>query len=118
MAVAAPQRDAAAVDGVVEIVGQDVRIFLNPGQVEEILLTAAQSLFAIVVLADFRFSLLEGIVFFVLFATQMISTSPEFRYYYSFLYLVLAIGFVTTRPRVRRSMWALLRGAPEEAGKD
>ena len=90
---------------------------LDPRQVEEILLTAAQSLFAIVVLADFRFSLLEGIVFFVLFATQMISTSPEFRYYYSFLYLVLAIGFVTTRPRVRRSMWALLRGAPEEAGK-
>jgi len=70
------------------------------------------------VLADFRFSILEGMVFFVLFATQMISTSPEFRYYYSFLYLVLAIGFVTTRPRVRRSMWALLRGAPEEAGKD
>ena len=91
---------------------------LDSRQVEEILLTAAQSLFAIVVLADFRFSLLEGIVFFVLFATQMISTSPEFRYYYSFLYLVLAIGFVTTRPRVRRSMWALLRGAPEEAGKD
>ena len=91
---------------------------LDPRQVEEILLTAAQSLFAIVVLADFRFSILEGMVFFVLFATQMISTSPEFRYYYSFLYLVLAIGFVTTRPRVRRSMWALLRGAPEEAGKD
>jgi cation:H+ antiporter len=91
---------------------------LDPRQVEEILLTAAQSLFAIVVLADFRFSILEGIVFFVLFATQMISTSPEFRYYYSFLYLVLAIGFVTTRPRVRRSMWALLRGAPEEAGKN
>ena len=37
VAVAAPQHDAAAVDGVVEIVGQDVRIFLNPGQVEEIL---------------------------------------------------------------------------------
>ncbi len=90
---------------------------LDARQVEEILLTAAQSLLAIVVLADFRFSLLEGIVFFVLFATQMISTSPEFRYYYSFLYLVLAIGFVTMRPRVRRSMWALLRGAPEEAGR-
>src|SRR5882672_10072741 len=71
---------------------------LDARQVEEILLTAAQSLLAIVVLADFRFSLLEGIVFFVLFATQMISTSPEFRYYYSFLYLVLAIGFVTMRP--------------------
>ncbi len=88
---------------------------LDARQVEEILLTAAQSLLAVVVLADFRFSLLEGIVFFVLFATQMISTSPEFRYYYSFLYLILALGFVAVRPRVRHSLWMLLRGRPGEA---
>lgn len=83
---------------------------LDPRQVEEILLTAAQSLLAVVVLADFRFSLGEGLVFFVLFATQMIWTSPEFRYYYSFLYLVLAIAFVAMRPVVRQSLWGLLRG--------
>jgi cation:H+ antiporter len=82
---------------------------LDARQVEEILLTSAQSLFAVTVLADFTFSLLEGVVFFVLFATQMVSTSPEFRYYYSFLYLTLAIGLVAMRPAVRQSLWTLLR---------
>ena len=70
---------------------------LDARQVEEILLTAAQSLFAVVVLADFSFSLLEGGVLFVLFSTQMISTSPEFRYYYSFIYLGLALALVVAR---------------------
>jgi cation:H+ antiporter len=88
---------------------------LDARQVEEILLTAAQSLFAIMVLADFSFSLVEGALLFVLFSTQMISTSPEFRYYYSFIYLVLAAGMLVFRPKVRRSVWALLRRAPPAA---
>lgn len=83
---------------------------LDGRQVEEILLTAAQSLLAVVVLADFQFSLLEGVLFFVLFSTQMISTSPEFRYYYSFLYIVLAAGMICFRPSVRHSFFGLLRG--------
>ncbi len=82
---------------------------LDARQVEEILLTAAQSLLAVVILADFRFSLLEGMVLFALFSTQLISTSPEFRYYYSFVYLVLAVILVVARKSVRSSVWALLR---------
>lgn len=89
---------------------------LDPRQVEEILLTTAQSLFAVVILADFSFSLLEGVVLFVLFGTQMVSTSPEFRYYYSFLYLVLAIAFVVMRPQLRQSLWLLLRGTQVRRG--
>lgn len=85
---------------------------LDARQVEEILLTAAQSLFAVMVLADFSFSLAEGATFFVLFSTQMISTSPEFRYYYSFLYLGLALGLLVFQRKVRSSMWALVRRAP------
>jgi cation:H+ antiporter len=85
---------------------------LDARQVEEILLTAAQSLFAVVILADFRFTLLEGAAFFVLFSTQMVSTSPEFRYYYSFLYLLLALGLVLFRSSVRRSFVSLLRHGP------
>src|SRR6185369_17521217 len=80
---------------------------LDTRQVEEILLTAAQSLLAVVVLADFQFSLLEGVVFFVLFSTQMISTSPEFRYYYSFLYIVLGLGLICVRRDVRGSVIGL-----------
>jgi cation:H+ antiporter len=84
---------------------------LDARQAEEILLTAAQSLFAVVVLADFRFSLLEGAAFFVLFGTQMLSTNLEFRYYFSFLYLVLTAGLVLFRPEIRRSLWVLMRRA-------
>ncbi len=83
---------------------------LDARQVEEILLTAAQSLFAVVVLADFQFSLLEGVVFFVLFSTQMISTSPEFRYYYSFIYILAGIGLICVRRDVRSSVVGLLIG--------
>jgi hypothetical protein len=64
------------------------------------------------VLADFSFSMAEGATFFVLFSTQMISTNPEFRYYYSFLYLGLAVGLLVFRRKVRSSMWALVRRAP------
>jgi len=85
---------------------------LDARQAEEIFLTAAQSLFAVVVLADFRFSLLEGAAFFILFATQMFLTGLEFRYYFSFLYLALAAGLVLFRPVVRQSLWALVRRAP------
>ncbi len=85
---------------------------LDSRQVEEILLTAAQSLFAVIILADFRFSLLDGTVLFVLFSTQLLSTDPVFRYWYSFLYLVLAAAFVLFRSNVRHSLWELLRRAP------
>lgn len=83
---------------------------LDPRQAEEILLTAAQSLLAVVILADFRFSLLEGAVLFALFVAQLLSVDPVFRYYYSFLYLLLAAGLLF-RAEVRRSLWLLVRRA-------
>ena len=85
---------------------------LDSRQVEEILLTAAQSLFAVIILADFRFSVIDGLVLFVLFSTQLLSTDPVFRYWYSFLYLLLSVGLVVFRSDVRDSLWTLLRRAP------
>jgi cation:H+ antiporter len=41
-------------------------------QAEEIFLTAAQSLFAIFILSNFRFSMLEAFVLLVLFSTQLV----------------------------------------------
>lgn len=41
-------------------------------QAEEIFLTAAQSLFAIFILSNFRFSMLEALVLLVLFSTQLV----------------------------------------------
>ncbi|OHB74718.1 MAG: hypothetical protein A2Z34_06920 [Planctomycetes bacterium RBG_16_59_8] len=44
---------------------------LDPRQMEEIFLTAAQSLFAIFVLSNFRFSMMEAMTLLLLFSTQM-----------------------------------------------
>jgi len=85
---------------------------LDARQSEEILLTAAQSLFAVVLLADFRFSLWDGLVIAALFATQVPLTDPIFRHYYSVLYLVLAVGLLITRPGLRRELWRLVRTGP------
>ncbi|MFA5794302.1 MAG: sodium:calcium antiporter [Candidatus Brocadiia bacterium] len=45
---------------------------LDSMQTEEIFLTAAQSLFAIFILANFRFSMLEALTLIVLFTTQLV----------------------------------------------
>jgi len=82
---------------------------LDSRQAEEILLTAAQSLCAVVILSDFKFSVYEALLVFVLFATQMPFPDPEFRWYYSFLYLAIAAGLLIARRDLRRSLWALLR---------
>ena len=81
---------------------------LDTRQVEEILLTAAQSLFAVIILADFRFSVVDGLLLFVLFSTQLLSTDPIFRYWYSFMYLLFAVALVVFRSDVRRSLWMLI----------
>jgi len=44
---------------------------LDSRQIEEIFLTAAQSLFAIFILSNFRFSILEAFVLLLLFSTQL-----------------------------------------------
>ena len=76
---------------------------LDARQVEEVLLTSAQSVFAIVILAHLRFSLRDASALFLLFATQLIFTDPRVRYGYSALYLALALFMLLKdRERVRR----------------
>src|SRR6476660_8269853 len=67
---------------------------MDSRQVEELFLTAAQSLFAVAILANLSFTLGEAILIFVLFSTQLLVPDPRFRYYYSFMYIVLAVGWV------------------------
>ncbi len=64
---------------------------LDARQVEELLLTSAQSLFALIVLANLRFSILEALTLFILFATQFFFTNPTFRLVYSGVYILLAV---------------------------
>ncbi|HVH92818.1 MAG TPA: hypothetical protein VM783_15725, partial [Candidatus Acidoferrum sp.] len=53
---------------------------MDSRQVEELFLTAAQSLFAVAILANLSFTLGEAILIFVLFSTQLLVPDPRFRY--------------------------------------
>jgi cation:H+ antiporter len=85
---------------------------MDSRQVEEILLTAAQSLFAVAVLANLSFSLLEALIIFVLFTTQLLIPDPRFRYYYSFLYIILAVGLILLKRDSRGAVRALFSKEP------
>lgn len=89
--------------------GQLEPMHLDTRQVEEILLTAAQSLFAVAVIASFTFSLNEAIALFVLFVSQLFFVSPEVRFLYSVLYLALAVALLVT---IRENRISLLSGMP------
>jgi cation:H+ antiporter len=81
-------------------------------QVEEMFLTAAQSLFAVAVLANLSFSLMEALVIFILFSTQLLFTDPQFRFYYSFVYVALAVAMVFFMKDVRDGVRGLFSRAP------
>jgi cation:H+ antiporter len=78
---------------------------LDERQVEEILLTAAQSLFAVAVIANLEFSLMEAVVLLVLFVPQPFFTSAESRYAYALLY---GLAFLVTLWRHGRSQNAFV----------
>lgn len=84
-------------------------LLLDDRQTAEVLLTSAQSIFALVVIANFRFSLVEAFILLGLFVVQLFFPSPGFRLAYSIVYVVLALGlaFLTRRNRV-----SLLVGIP------
>jgi cation:H+ antiporter len=93
---------------------------MDDRQMEELLLTAAQSLFAVAVLANLSFSLSEALLIFVLFTAQLLIPDPRFRYYFSYLYIVLTIGLIIVKRDSRDSVLGLFQrerspqAAPEE----
>jgi cation:H+ antiporter len=72
-------------------------LHLDERQVEEILLTAAQSAFAVAVLANMRLSTLEAFGLFALFIGQFFFPQKEIRYIFSVVYLILAAIMITRR---------------------
>jgi cation:H+ antiporter len=84
-------------------VGAWVPMDLDHRQKEELLLTSAQSLFAAVVISDFRFALWEALLLLVLFVAQLFIPQESIRYIFSGLYLLAAIIMIFTS-RVRRQM--------------
>jgi cation:H+ antiporter len=85
---------------------------LDQRQIEEMFLTAAQSLFAVAILANLSFSLVEAAIVFLLFSTQLFFPDPLFRFYYSFLYVVLALGMVLLKRDARQGVVGLFNRAP------
>lgn len=89
---------------------------LDSRQREEVLLTAAQSLFAIAVFANLKMSRQEALLLFLLFGTQLFLSDQRVRLGYSAAYLALAAGLLTFRWReaapTARTAWEILRGRP------
>jgi cation:H+ antiporter len=84
---------------------------LDARQREEIFLTSAQSVFGLVVIANYRFSVVEAFTLFALFVLQLFFTSPEARWAYAAVYLLLAGGMLV-RGDTRRAAARLLRRRP------
>jgi cation:H+ antiporter len=83
--------------------GSTGAMILDHRQREELLLTSAQSLFAAVIIADFRFSLWEAILLMALFFGQFFFPQESIRYIFSGIYILTFIVLVLTSS-VRRQV--------------
>jgi cation:H+ antiporter len=81
---------------------------LGGRQTEELVLTAAQTLFGVAVLTDLRITRSEAVLLFGLFAAQFVVPAPEVRYLLAVVYLILAVVLLV---RHRRHLPALLSAA-------
>ncbi len=89
--------------------GQLEPLELEARPAEELLLTSAQSLFAIAILADLRFRLIEATALLVLFIVPWFFPAEGSHYFFSALYFVLALGWGFRNDESRRGMARLLR---------
>jgi cation:H+ antiporter len=91
---------------------------LDARQTEELILTSAQSLLATLLIVDLRFARTEALILAALFLGQFLFTSTEIRYFFTALYLGIALGvFIFGRSRRRKQFISLLltgRTAEEE----
>ncbi|MBB4957847.1 sodium:proton exchanger [Micromonospora polyrhachis] len=70
---------------------------LDARQVEELVLTVAQTALGVAVLVDLRITRLEAALLFVLFAVQFAFPTPAIRYLIAAVYVVLAVGLLIRR---------------------
>jgi cation:H+ antiporter len=90
--------------------GGDGGGFLNPmdldsTQIEEVFLTAAQSLFAVAVISNLSIGRWEAIGLMALFFGQFLLPIPAVRYGFGITYIVFALGIVAFDARSRRDLW-------------
>lgn len=83
---------------------------LDARQTEELVLTSAQSLLAIVLIADLRFGRNEALLLAVLFFGQLFFPNTEVRWAFTIVYLLLTAALLLRAPAAeRRAFFDLLR---------
>ena len=82
---------------------------LDGRQVEEILLTSAQSLFALSILARLKLPGWGALTLFLLFITQLAFPNPVVRYGYSAAYIVLALVMLFKDKQAVRSLYSMVQ---------
>ncbi|HKQ73322.1 MAG TPA: sodium:calcium antiporter [Blastocatellia bacterium] len=75
---------------------------------EELLLTSAQSLFAAVVISDFRFALWEAMLLLILFTAQLFLPYENIRLIFCVVYLAAAVIMLIQSKSRRQMMWNAL----------
>jgi cation:H+ antiporter len=78
-------------------------MILNSFQKEELLLTSAQSLFAAVIISDFKFTVWEAMLLLVLFLAQFLMPYEGVRYFFCFVYLIASFVLLAVS-KTRRDM--------------
>lgn len=88
--------------------GSGAAMILDGRQKEELLLTSAQSLFAAIVISDFKFALWEAVLLMALFTGQFFFPDESIRLIFSGIYLVAAVGLLAKSKLRRQMMWNAL----------
>jgi cation:H+ antiporter len=89
--------------------GEPTSMPLVPRQQEELLLTTGQSLFAVALIANFRFTVIEAAVVLALFVAHVLSPSTEVRLIFAFAYIGAAVLLLVSRGDRRRMLLGLIR---------
>jgi cation:H+ antiporter len=88
---------------------------LDSRQQEEIFLTSAQSLFGLLIIANYSFGVLEALALFSLFLVQLMLPSEHARWIFAWTYIGLSAGMLVLNAGTRRGILDLLRNRPGAA---
>lgn len=81
---------------------------IDDRQREELFLTAAQSLFAVGVIANLAITRFEAVALLVLFSAQLAIPITAVRVGFAIAYVILFLGMLAFRPEVRRGLWTAI----------
>jgi cation:H+ antiporter len=90
--------------------GEPRSLPLDSRQAEEVMLTAAQSLFGVAILSNLVLSRLQAVLLAALFVGQLFVPSTEGRFIFAVFYLVIAVGVAVFQRSARNGLGLAIRG--------